>query len=570
MEETPSPEPTEKTEEEAVQTPGPDTVITPETQDEPNGDSIPAKSAGYPPVTKPKKSKKGMIFLIIVLLALAGAAYYWFMVRKDTKTNNQTQTTTKKDVELIRYGTFEGIMNNFAPQQDPDSVTTLMNRQVFEPLVDFRDKTKLTPVLAASWTNPDSTTWIFTLKPNIKFHNGDTLTAKDVVYSYNEIKKNEDFADQVTSTIKSIEAIGDNQVKITTNGVDPILLNRLTSLLIVDSKAAGKTGPEYGTGAYTVKTGSANDANHIDLVAVDNWYGGHVYTKEVQITVYNDETKTPDELEKQAGDDMKSGKLDIVGFVADSTANTAKTAGFDTVSVEDNSIYFLVPNTLKKGSPLANAKVRQAINQAIDAEALLKAIGRTGSAESQVVRQFIPGYNSTVTRPKYDVAAAKQLLKDAGYPNGTSFTLTVFVSAKDAGEELVRQLALAGITVKLDVKNDVNTLQTGVNNGTFEAFYFADGSIYNDARDVFGNELQSANYKNTQIDTLLAQSDSTLDGAKRLDLLKQVSKLAMDDTAIVPLYSNNPKWITKQPYVLTQDLLTADLGVLFYNVHTTQ
>ena len=531
------------------------------------------QEAPKPVISPPPKNgkKKLFIWLLIVILVAAGAflGYKYFKNHKSQTTVNATEKAVQ-DVALVRYGTFEGVMNHFAPQQDSDNVTLLVNKQIFEPLVDFREKTKLTPVLAASWTNPDDTTWVFTLQPNVKFHNGDTLTAKDVVYSYNEMKKNDSFAEQVTGTIKNVEAVGDNQVKITTNGVDPILLNRLSGLYIIDSNAVGKSDPQYGTGPYTLKEGTTPDANHIDLTAFDNWHGGHAYTRELQVTVYNDDSKSPQQLEQQASADMKAGKLDIVGFVANDTANAAKAAGLNVVPIDDNSVYYIIPNTNMKNSPLANAKVRQAINMAIDPAALMKAIGRTGTAESQLVQQFIPGYNSAVTRPKYDVAAAKQLLQDAGYPNGTGFTLTVFVSAEDAGKEIARQLALAGIAVKLDIKNDVTALQNGVNTGSFEAFYYADGSLYNDARDVFTNELQSAYYKNPQIDKLLSESDSTLDQAKRLSDLQQVSKLAMDDTAVVPLYSNIPQWVTKQSYVLPQDLLSTDLGVLFYKVHLNQ
>ncbi|HSX43749.1 MAG TPA: ABC transporter substrate-binding protein, partial [Candidatus Saccharimonadales bacterium] len=236
-------------------------------------------------------------------------------------------------------------------------------------------------------------------------------------------------------------------------------------------------------------------------------------------------------------------------------------------SVDDNSIYYVAPNVNKKTSPLSNIKVRQAIYAGIDVDALLKAIGRDGSIANQVVAQYIPGYNSAITRPKTDVAAAKQLLKDAGYPNGTSFTLTVYSGAQDAGQEIVRQLKDIGITVKLNSISDINQLEEGATNGTFEAYYFADGSIYNDANDVFSRNLQSKYYSNSKIDTLMDQAGTSLDQTKRLDDLKQISKLAMDDVALVPLYSNVPEWVAAKPYVMTQDLLSTDLGVLFYKVH---
>lgn len=525
-------------------------------------------------VISPRKSggkKKLIVGLLIVLVvgALGYLGYKYYSKHKPTTTVNATEKAVQ-DVALIRYGTGEGVLNNFAPNQDSDSTTVLINKQIYESLVDFRDKTKITPVLATSWTNPDSSTWVFTLKPNVKFHDGNTMKAKDIVYSYQQAKTNEAFSDQVTSTIKDVTAVDDTHVKITTNGVDPILLNRLSNMFIVDSTSAGKADPKYGTGPYMVKDGTTPDENHIDLVAFDGYHNGHVYTREVQVTVYLDEKDKPGSAETAMEADLNAGKLDIVGFVSADNAAKAKTAGLQLFPVDDNSIYYIIPNVNKKTSPLANLKIRQAIYQAIDIPTLAKAIGRDAVPEGQVVSQYIPGYNPAISRTKTDVAAAKQLVKDAGYPNGATFTLTVYSGAQDAGQEIVRQLKDIGITVKLNTISDINQLQAGVESGTFDAYYYADSSVYNDANDVFNRTLQSKYYTNSQIDTLMEQSNTTLDQTKRLNDLQQISKLAMDDVAVVPLYSNIPNWVTAKSYVMTQDFLSTDLGVLFYKVHLKQ
>jgi peptide/nickel transport system substrate-binding protein len=577
MEENTSSEDTKNTSEDAaVDPPAPNSVITPDTPAEDSEETDTKEEApsserptgsGYPPVEKPKKSKKGLILLLVLLLAIAGAAYYWFFVRKDNPTTTNTTTSTeKKDVVLIRYGASEGTLNEFYPTLAADDTTIYVNKQMFEGLVGFEDKTKIVPLLATSWTNPDTSTWVFTLKSGVKFHDGNTMTAKDVAYSYKEVAKNDDLAENL-STIKSVEAVDDTHVKITTDGVDPILLNRLTGMPIMDSTAQGKADPKFGTGPYQVKDGTTPDAENIDMVAFDGYHGGHVYTKEVQVKVYLDDEGKPGSAEQNMVADMKNGKLDIVGFVSGDNLGVAKAAGLQLFPVDDVSVYQIAINANKKTSPLSNQKVRQAVYQAIDVDALMKAIGRTGTPASQFLPTFIPGYNSAITRPKYDQAAAKQLLKDAGYPNGTSFTLTAFSAAQDAATEIQRQLKDVGITVKLDIKTDVSALQTGATQGTFDAFYFANGSALGDASDVFAFNFGLPNYTNPEAGKLLEEANGTLDQAKRLDDLKKISKLGMDDTAIVPLYVNQPNWVANKPYVMTQDLLTSDIGVYFYKVH---
>lgn len=570
MEENTSSEDTKNSNEDAaVDPPAPDTVIAPETENTNSDETVSEKPKGgsYPPVEKPKKSKKGLILLLVLLLVIAGAAYYWFFIRKDNKTNTTTTTTAeKKDVQLIRYGASEGTLNEFYPTLAADDTTIYINKQMFEGLVGFEDKTKIVPLLATSWTNPDTSTWVFTLKSGVKFHDGNTMTAKDVAYSYKEVMKNDDLSENL-STIKTVEAVDDTHVKITTDGVDPILLNRLTGMPIMDATAAGKADPKFGTGPYQVKEGTTPDAENINMVAFDGYHGGHVYTKEVQVKVYLDDETKPGSAEENMTNDIKNGKLDLVGFVSGDNLSAAKSANLQLFPVDDVSVYQLAINVNKKSSPLSNQKVRQAVYQAIDVEALMKAIGRTGTAANQFLPTFIPGYNNAITRPKYDQAAAKQLLKDAGYPNGTTFTLTAFTAAQDAATEIQKQLKDVGITVKLDIKNNVSELQTGATQGTFDAFYFANGSAFGDASDVFAFNFGLPNYTNAEADKLLEEANGTLDQAKRLEDLKKISKLGMDDTAIVPLYVNQPNWVANKPYVMTQDLLTSDIGVLFYKVH---
>lgn len=509
-----------------------------------------------------KKHKKHLIlrtFLIIAALIVfvIVSLFAWIYLRHV----NITFGSNNKDVGIIRAAVFEGDMSQFAPKLGSDDPTLYLNRQIFEGLVRFEDQTKITPWLATSWNNPDDMTWIFTLKQNVKFHTGNTMTAKDVVYSFDQLKQNSNYG-YVFSTIKSVEAVGDDKVKITTKTPDPILINRLADMFIIDSTADGKADPIYGTGPYLLKPGTTATKNQINLVAFPDYHGGHIYTREVQVNVYSGEDTAGTAL------GFLKGNLNLIGFVPSGVVSTAKTLRFNINSKDDPSVYMIQFNTLKKGSPLANLKIRQAIYQTVDVPTLLDAIGRsdTGTISKQVIPPLIPGYNPDITRPNHDLDAARQLVKDAGYPNGTSFTLSVYSAAQDAGKEIARQLGQVGITVKLDVRDDVTQIAADQAAGKLEASYFAEGSSIVDASDVFQTVADGHNYANSAINSLMKQADSTFNPAQRLDDLKQVSKLLADDVAVVPLYTNRLQWITDKAYVMVQDELSNGFGVYLYKV----
>ncbi len=532
---------------------------------EPSAPAVQAESAQPPSVpteTEPKPHKKHRVLkwfigAVVFVLLLAGAGYWWLFYFRHFNFGHRGG-----DIGVLKAGIFEGTMNHFAPTMESDDATVYMNRQIFEGLVIYQDKTKISPNLVTGWTNPDDKTWIFSLKPNVKFHTGNTLTAKDVIYSYEQSKRNQNFG-YVTETIASVEAFGDNQVKFTTKTVDPILLNRLVDMFIIDSTAAGKASPEFGTGPYGVKPGTSPTSSHIELAAFDSYHGGKPHARGVQVTVYNEDDQ--DAVTKA----FLLGKLNLVAFVPTSVVETAKSLHFQSGSRDDPSIYQLAMNTSKAGSPLTKLKVRQAVLRTIDVSSLLKATGReqTGQRADQALASYIPGYNPDITRPGVDLAAARQLLKEAGYPNGTSITLTVFSAAKDAGSELARQLGQIGIKVDLNVRDDVDGIQADAAAGKLESFYYAEGTSLLDGSDVFTKMAQDTSYHNPNVDKLQAEASSTLNQVDHLNALKKISQIFADDVPSVPLYTNKNLWIMDRAYVMPEDTLVSGLGVYMWKVH---
>lgn len=529
----------------------------------------PQTTGGGPPLQEntTKKGRGGKIAAItIIVLVLAGGGFLlWKYVFKPKPAQPTVQAPVKNDIAVLRYGVFAGPMNQFYPTASLSNASQAVNFQIFEGLVQYQDRTKVVPMLADSWSNPNNSTWVFKLKSGIKFHDGNTMAAKDVKYSFDQFKKNSDY-DEFTSTIKSVEAVDNSTVKIITDGPDPVLLNKLTFIGVLDSSAPATATPDQkGTGPYVVKTGSKPDEKNIDLVAFDGYHGGHVYTRELIYKVYDGDSSEADALA-----DIKAGKLNLTGFFTDSSkVDTAKQAGLNVIEVPDLNVAITGLNTNKAGSPLQKLAVRQAIYTGMDVSALLKAIGRssTGQPATQLITKDIVGYNHTITRPTFDAAKAAQMIKDAGYPNGFTLTLTTATISNDVATELQRQMAKIGVTLKLDLQPPSAALLSKISAGQTDMWYQTFSSDFLDAAEVFHYFYQSKNYSNPTIDSLLSQATTTIDAAKRLSLLEQVSKLGADQVGAVPVYTRVNDWLSDKPYVITQDQPSIDIGAYFWKVY---
>lgn len=522
---------------------------------------------------KPPKKRgflKTFSLLLLVLLILAGGAYAAMTYLFNDEEPVATPTiTNKKPIDKITYGVIGGPVGQFYPAISPVSVLYEVNLQMFEGLATYQDKTKVVPLLAQSWTNPSDTVWQFKLKTGVKFHSGNIMTAKDVKYTIDLIKKEskyKDVADLYASTVKSVEVVDDSTVKITTSQPDANLLNKLVFIGILDAKT--KPGDsKSGTGPYIVKEGTKPTDNDITLSAFSGYHGGTVYTKEVQYKVYTASESTGNAA---AIKDLEDDKLNIIQL---SDAASIKSANEDKLNVYKNpslSVQSIILNTLKSGSPLQKLAFRQSLLYGIDIDKLIKDTGRTDTAiaANQYVTKDIPGYNDSITRPKRDVKKAKEYLKEAGYANGATITIVTSSGTKDVVENIKKQLAEVGITVTVQVEDDDDKFNDAFIAGQYESWYSGYSPDTLDAEEVFGLHFQSPWYKNTNIDKLLAELGKTFDQADRLTQMKGISKELFDDVALLPLYTPQSIWaLDSSSYVMNTDLPNSELGVFFWKVY---
>lgn len=524
----------------------------------------------YPP--EPAKPKKNMTkWLIIFALVLIGAATAWyFMIHKS---NNEaplattTQSIVKNEIPVVRYGTQELPLNTFYPARDVSAIAADINNQIFESLVTFQNVNQIVPLLATKWTNPDSKTWVFDIRQNVKFHTDRVMTAEDVKKSidYAVAQKDAGNFGLYNPTIASVEVLNATQVKITTKDPDPLLLNRLIGIQIFDTTSGKTNDPVNGTGAYQVKAGTTPAEKDLQLVAFDDYHQGKPLVREVHYIGFDNE-------DTQVAAALK-GDIDITNDVSDD--GLAKLdANFSRFDIAPIYVTFVGFSTMKLATPVAKLPVRQALQLSIDQANVIKVAGVRADPATQAVPSSIPGYNPDIKVPTRDLVKAKQLLTDAGYPKGVTLTYVYADIQSPYWDEIVKEAAEAGITLK-GTKIEIGSaadLLTAAKTNKYDLWAYTYGSDLQDLSDVVASLFQksttiSGGYDNPAVDKALAEANLVIDPAKRLVQLQSISKTLMDDTAIVPIRSRLYTYTVPKDWVLKEDTTTGDIGVYFWKVY---
>lgn len=500
-----------------------------------------------------------LIFLLIVIIAGVLIGLKW---------HNKHATNGKKDIPYLTYGFVDsgGIIPSYPLESADTNDSVFVDSQIYEGLVIFKNETQIQPALATSWTNPNNTTWIFNLRHGVKFHSGRTMTASDVAYSLNYAvahQNNDDAATELSlaSTIKKISIINPYQIKIITVSPDAVLLDRLAGLFIIDPKM--KLGnPNAGTGPYIVAKSSIKpNATAMNLLAFNDYWGGHVYTREVHIA----EVASVQQLTKDTAD----GNFDLAGdFSAQQQAEIkAKVKYYQPIIEQDFGINYLQLNTEDLNSPLSNLSVRQAMAEALSSKAILKAGGLQGEEANQVIPPSIPGYDPSLKNRAYDPSKAKQLL--ATVPNSSKqLTLSFPEGDEPQVDEIARELQAVGFNIKLNDVADFNTFINQLVAGQGDLFYLGYDTETLDGLDMLNTVvLGTQNFNNPQITQLINQAGSTLNPQARIGYLQQAEQIVYKDIPTIPLYTETRTYTLTKPYEVQVSLPSILASVYFWQVY---
>ncbi len=364
-----------------------------------------------------------------------------------------TPTAAQVAQGLVRTASPVPAISMGNPFTQPDGSSTRV--ALFDGLTSLSRDAKLQPALATSWQTDSPTTWIFNLRDNVVFHNGEPLTAETVVATLDFLKSPEAAQYYVTryaATIEAVRALDPLTVTIDTHEPDPILPNRLASISIVAPRAWRDMGVDrftqepVGTGPFSLIDWGAGN-REIELEVFDqSWRQTH-NVRRVLITVLPDPT-----TRLQA---LLSNQIDIAVNLDPDSIPLIESAGFNVmVMPAPHLVTIALRNVGEVSEPMKDKRVRQALNYAINKQIMAEEV-LYGDVRvvSQAVTPEVFGYNPNLSPYEYDPERARSLLNQAGYGDGIALIFGVTAGQTPADTilyQLVQQdLAAIGVEVTL-------------------------------------------------------------------------------------------------------------------------
>jgi peptide/nickel transport system substrate-binding protein len=431
-----------------------------------------------------------------------------------------------------------------------DAAGLVLINQTGEFLIDDDGEAlTLRPALALSWKpNAKGDVWTFKLRPNVKFHDGQTMTAKDVAATFNRLADPAS-GSAALSVLKgvlskdAVKATDDLTVEFhldAPNGNFPFYVSSDNfNGVILPANFSGTYEKSFmGTGPlklekYTPKVGAS-------FVRNTNYWGPKALPDRVQFAFYADQQAQLLALQGRQADVM--GDFTVQGGV--SVLNNPE---FKVLGVKSSAHREM--HMRNDMGPFKDKRVRQALALAMNREVMVKGLfrGRAALGNDSPFSPVFPSSDLSVPQRKLDVAKAKELLAQAGMPNGFEATLTTEKYMEMPDLAVVIQNALKAIGVKVTLKVESQELYYG--SGTFGKSDWLDSplgltdyghrgvpNVFLNAPLTSGGTWNAAHFKNPQYDKLVADFVAALDVGSQKKLSGEIQTLLLDETPLVIPY----------------------------------
>jgi peptide/nickel transport system substrate-binding protein len=486
-------------------------------------------------------------------------------------TSSGTATTPKK---VLRFGEADP-KTSLDMQTNTYAATAAIAHNVIEPMVVYDSEFNLTPVLLTKLptVSSDGLTYSFELKSGVKFGNGETLTSDDVKYTfermftpstgatstymYDMIKGAKEMLDGKAATLSGFKKISDTKFEITLTAPYSCFVRNLAIDYagIFPEKACKSAGSDWGlntligTGPFTMEENKQNIG--VTLVKNPNYHGTPANVDEIDIKYCNDSNTMMMEYEK--------GTIDICALDTTLYKQYAGDSKFKDQIHPYMPLGTVFISLNNKDKVFKNEKVREALSYAIDRKTICEnLLGGTATPANGFLNPQIPGYSKDLPQYEYNVAKAKQLLTEAGYPNGVDVTLTSTTKyswSLKVFTAIQAEAKSAGFNIKVD-NVDAATYNSKRKNGQLQAQWGNWYALYPDGDNQMYTYLYSSSaalkscfYNSSDFNKLVTEARTSLDENKRTELYKQANELATHkDFAVIPLYYEKSYYLSK-PYV---------------------
>jgi peptide/nickel transport system substrate-binding protein len=444
-----------------------------------------------------------------------------------------------------------------APTLDPhmhfERVGILVNINMFDSLLHRSAKLEFEPSLATSWKALSDTTWEFKLRRGVKFHDGSTMTAEDVKFSFDRVlepgkekKKSPQYGN--VRAIKEVKIVDADTIHLITDKPFPLLLERVVFFPIVPKKHIEKVGEEAFGSTATVGTGpwklvEWKRDQHIRLEAFDQHWRGKPAFKYLVFRAIPEVATSVAEL--------KTGGVDIIRNVNADLVPDLKAHPQTRISTTPILRVHYISLDMRS-APFDKKAARQAANYAIDKQAMLqKMMAGLGQQVATVVQPAAFGFDPSVPPYPYDPKKAKQLLAQAGYPNGVDITLhSSSVDWRPHFEALGQMLTEVGFrtTVKMwdpgPAWNKFFQTEGKATNGQYGnwgnySVFDADAVLHPLYHTEPGGWIGKHYARVEGLDKLIDEGRSSVDQAKRKQIYARIQAMIREEAPSVFLYTQN-------------------------------
>lgn len=418
---------------------------------------------------------------------------------------------------------------------DPHKATAAGTKEIlfniFEGLVKPDENGNLMNAVASDYTiSDDGLVYTFTIRDNVKFHNGNTVTVDDVKYSLERVSGLLDGTALIStlSTIQSVDIIDDKTVQVTVGSANTELIYSFVAAIIPNGSGEDEAANPIGTGpfsfvSYTPQEGIVVAKNN------DYWQEGLPYLDEVNFKIVN----SPD----TALLDLQGGSIDIYPYLTDSQANELKDS-FQILSSASDVVQALFLNN--DVEPLNDVKVRQAICYALDKDSVNDFVaGGNGTIISSAMLPTLKDYYVDLNETygtEADIEKAKALMTEAGYPDGFDLEITVpsnYEFHMQTAEVVVEQLKAAGINASINSVEWSTWLDQCYNGRQYQATIcgitcdMTPGYLLN--RFQTDSKKNFINFNNESYDEIYAKAQESLDLGEKADYYKQLQQILCED-----------------------------------------
>ena len=422
-----------------------------------------------------------------------------------------------------------GIAQDLEDSLDPHMSTSAGTREVlfniYEGLMKITPDGGLTPAVAEKCeVSDDGTVYTFTLRNGVKFHNGEPVTAEDVVYSINRCADTSNGKPLVSafSVIRSVRAVDEKTVTVTIDEANLDFISYMTTAIIPKDYDALDTMP-MGTGPFKFVSRAVQD--NIVVERFDGYWGEAASLTKVTYKIYEDSTALLMAL--------NAGSIDLCAHLT--ASQVAQLGGqFQVLEGTMNLVQAVYLNN--KTAPFDNEKVRQALCYAINREEIMSFVadGHGTALGSSIypafTKYFMP---ELVDYYKYDTAKARELLAEAGYPDG--FDMTIMVASNnqphvDTAEVVAQQLRAVGVNASVQLVEWQTWYEKAYQGRDFQATIVGLDAHNVTARDLLerftsDHAKNFINYSNDEYDRLFKEAISAKNETEQVELYKQMEEL---------------------------------------------